>query len=169
NGGNVTLLDVPFQNVALDNISRDRTELLVGNFTGAELDQPLWGVPIVGGTPRRFADVPGEDGTWVPNGKLLVAQQNRLIQVDAGGARSTFAQLSDELYTSWWLRWSPDWHKLRFTAASNIHNTIWEVSADGTQLRNLLAKWKGADDPQQGTWTPDGKYFVFQAWRGGRS
>ena len=167
NGGDTTLLNMPFSNVALNNISRDRTELVVGAFTGAEWEQRLWVVPVVGGTPRHFADVLGQDGTWMPNGNLLIAHENQLTQVDSAGAKRNFAKFAAP-YT-WWLRWSPDARKLRLTSATANHATIWEVSADGTQVNDLLPDWKGANDPQQGNWTPDGKYFFFHAWRGGRS
>jgi serine/threonine protein kinase len=93
-GGETVLLDMPFSNASLDNISRDRTQLVVGTFTGAELDQPLWVVPVVGGTPRRFADVPGGDGTWMPNGNLLIANGNKLIEVDSSGVKREFAEFS---------------------------------------------------------------------------
>jgi Tol biopolymer transport system component len=168
-GGDTTLLSVPFPNVALNNISPDRTQLVVGTFTGAELEQPLWVVPVVGGTPQRFADVAGEDGTWMPSGNLLIAHKNKLIEVDPGGVKREFAEFPAPHYSSWWLRWSPDSRRLRITVATAVHNAIWEVPADGTQVHNLLPNWKGADDPQQGNWTPDGKYYVFHAWRGGRS
>jgi|SRR5262249_54760344 len=54
-GGETVLLDIPFSNASLDNISRDRTQLVVSTFTGAEWDQPLWVVPVVGDTPRPTA------------------------------------------------------------------------------------------------------------------
>jgi len=168
-GGDTTLLSMPFPNAGLNNISPDRTKLIVGTFTGAELEQPLWVVPVVGGNPQRFADVPGEDGSWMPNGNRLVAHENKLIQFDTGGVQSTLAEFPASNYASWWLRWSPDSHRLRVSLATALHNTIWEVSADGTQVHNILPNWKEAEDPSQGNWTPDGKYYVFQASRGGRT
>jgi Tol biopolymer transport system component/predicted Ser/Thr protein kinase len=169
NGGDTTLLNVPFSNVSLNNISRDKTQLVVGNFGGAEMEQPLWVVPVVGGTPQRFADVPGEDGIWMADGRPLIAHENQLIQVDSAGAATKFAEIPEPIYSMWWLRWSPDASKLRLTAASAAQNSIWEVSADGKHARNLLLNWNGAADPLQGNWTSDGKYFIFHASRGGRS
>src|SRR5262249_31698231 len=63
----------------------------------------------------------------------------------------------------------PDGRTVRFTAGSVLHNSIWEAAADGSNLRHISANWKDAVDPLQGTWTPDGKYFLFHAFRGGRS
>ena len=41
--------------------------------------------------------------------------------------------------------------------------TLWEVRVDGTGARDLLPGWKGAENPCCGTWTPDGRYYVFEA------
>ena len=70
-----------------------------------------------------------------------------------------------------WLRWSPDGKKLRFTVAdskTNV-NSIWEVSASGGDLHVLLPGWSSPPAECCGSWTPDGKYFVFQSSHGGRS
>jgi Tol biopolymer transport system component len=70
-----------------------------------------------------------------------------------------------------WLRWSPDGRKLRFTVnvAGSGSNTLWEVATDGTSLRPLLPGWNNPPAECCGTWTPDGKYFVFESTRNGRT
>jgi serine/threonine protein kinase/Tol biopolymer transport system component len=168
-GGDTVVMNTPFTNAALNNISPDKTELVVGSFTGVELEQPLWAVPVVGGSPRRFATVPGADGTWMPNGNLLIAHQNQLIEVDRNDVSRKFVQVPDSYFTTWWLRWSPDSRVVRFTAGSADRNAIWEASSDGGQVHDLLSGWHEATDPLQGSWTPDGKYYVFQASHGVRS
>ena len=168
-GGDTVVMNLPFPNAALDNISPDKTELVVGSFSGVELEQPLWAVPVVGGSPRRFATVPGEDGTWMPNGNLLIAHESQLLEVDRNGASHTFAEVPDPYFTTWWLRWSPDSRAVRFTASSASHSSIREALSDGSQVRDIFAGWHGAADALQGNWTPNGKYYVFQASRGGQS
>jgi len=168
-GGETVLMNTPFPNVSLNNISPDKTELVVGSFTGVEVEQQLWAVPVVGGQPRRFADVVGEDGTWMPNGKLLVAHQNQLVEVSPGGVTRKFAEVPEVYFSTWWLRWSPDGRIVRFTAGSIDHNSLWEASADGSKVREISAGWRDVVDPLQGTWTPDGKYYLFHSYRGGRS
>ncbi len=135
-GGDTVLMNTPFPNVALDNISPDKTELVVGNFSGVELEQPLWALPVVGGSLRRFASIPGEDGTWMPNGDLLIAHENQLIAVDKNGASRKFAEVPAPYNTTWCLCWSPDSRTLRFSAGSLSNNSIWESSSDGSQVRN---------------------------------
>lgn len=45
--------------------------------------------------------------------------------------------------------------------------TLWEVSVDGSQLRRLLPGWNDPPSECCGSWTPDGKHYVFQATRRG--
>jgi Protein kinase domain len=168
-GGDTVVMNTPFPNASLNNISPHKTELVVGSFSGVELEQPLWAVPGVGGSPRRFATTPGSDGAWMPNGNLLIAHENRLIEVDRNDVSRKFAQLPDSYFTMWWLRWSPDSRAVRFTAGSADHNAIWEASSDGSQVHDLLSGWHEGTDPLQGSWTPDGKYYVFQGAHGVRS
>jgi eukaryotic-like serine/threonine-protein kinase len=165
-GGDTVAMNTPFPNVSLNNISPDKTELVVGQFSGVEIEQPLWALPVVGGSPSRFSTVSGEDGTWMPNGNLLVAHENQLTEVDRDGVSKKFAEVSEPFNTSWWLRWSPDSRLLRFTTGSMSHNAMWEVSSGGSQLHQMLTGWHGATDPAQGDWTPNGNYFLFQAAHG---
>jgi Tol biopolymer transport system component len=168
-GGDAVIINTPFQNVSLNNISPDKTELVVGNFTGVEVEQPLWALPVVGGSPRRLTTVPGEDGAWMPNGNLLISHEGKLIEVDKSGASRTFATLPEPFVTNWWLRWSPDTRVVRVTGGSLSHNAIWETSSEGGQVHDLLPGWHDASDPVQGDWTPGGKYYLFQASRGSQS
>ena len=50
-GGESVPIPTTFTNVALNNISPDKSELLIGSFTGYQLDQPLWALPVLGGSP----------------------------------------------------------------------------------------------------------------------
>jgi hypothetical protein len=67
-GGETVPIQTPFQNVALDNISSDKSELLIGTFTGIQMDQPLWALPILGGSPRRLGNLIATDGA--PGGMI---------------------------------------------------------------------------------------------------
>jgi serine/threonine protein kinase len=156
-GGETVPISTPFPNVSLLNISPDKSELLVGSFTGAEMEQSLWALPVLGGSPRRVSDLPGWDGIWMPNGNMLVSHPNELTEVGPGGARR-LAAVSD---LSYWFRWSPDGRSLRFTLSpAKGANNIWEISLDGSHLHPLLPQWSGVSN-QNGSWTPDGKYFLF--------
>jgi len=159
-GGDTVVIPTNLPNVALFNISPDKSELMVGSFTGTEQEQELWGLPVLGGTPRRLSDIPGVDGGWMPNGDLLVAHQNQLWAVPKEGG--TARKFADPGGLSWWFRWSLDGKVLRFTGNAGSHgNNLWEISADGTNLHRFLAGWPEGKETLMGNWTPDGKYFVF--------
>ena len=56
-----------------------------------------------------------------------------------------------------WLAWSPDGAKLRFSTNDKLR----EISADGSNLRELLPKWPPSAAPCCGSWSPDGNIFYF--------
>lgn len=123
---------------------------------------------MLGGSPRRLGDIRAVDGTWLPNGDLLVVRGNELQVVNLATNRSQkFATLPDFGYC---LRWSPNGQVLRFTVSESANNAynIWEVGADGSNLHRLLRGWHDPPWEQEGIWTPDGKYFLFQTLRNGR-
>ena len=166
-GGDTVPMPIPFPNVSLNNISPDRSELLVSSFNGSEDIQPMWVVPALGGSPRRFVEPLGDDGAWMPNGNRLLARANELIEIGGNGNQKKLASLQPELF-AYWLRWSPDGKTLRFTANSPVGDRIWEMSADGTNLHQVFNDIPDIPQPGMGVWTPDGKYFVFRATRNGR-
>ncbi|MGA8313738.1 MAG: protein kinase [Terriglobales bacterium] len=157
-GGETVPIATQLPNVSLLNISPDKSELLIGSFTGAQLAQSLWALPVLGGSPRRVTDLPGWDGAWMPNGNLLIARNDEVVEIGPGGTRK-FASVPD---LSYWFRWSPDGRALRFTRSPlKGPNSIWEMASDGSNLHPILPQWSTTTN-SQGTWTPDGKYFLFQ-------
>src|SRR5262249_48120785 len=167
-GGDTVAIPTTFANIALDNISADKSELLIGSFTGTEEEQVLWGLPVLGGTPRRLSDIAGVDATWMPNGDLLVSHQNQFWIVPKGGG--TPHKFADPGNFSWWFRWSPDGKALRFTRneVNASGNDQWELSAEGKNLRRMIPGWQVHNAKVRGNWTPDGNYFVFTVLMGGR-
>jgi Tol biopolymer transport system component len=161
-GGDTVFIATPFPNVALATLSPDRSELVVGSFSGSEIDQPLYAVPTLGGSPRRLTDVPGQDATWMPNGDLLVSHANELTEISRTGASRTFLSLGETTSAAYWLRWSPDRQVIRFTLTLPNQNVLAEVAADGRNFHQILEHWHPGDDEVNGNWTSDGKFFVFQ-------
>jgi Tol biopolymer transport system component/DNA-binding winged helix-turn-helix (wHTH) protein len=154
----------------LADISPDRSELLVAGFVGSEGDAPLWAVPVSAGTPHRLGDLIGHDGTWLPDGAHLVYARGRelfLAARDGTGSRKLVTLPG----VPFWPRWSPDGETLRFTVndPKTEESSLWEISASGNNLRQLLPAWNGVADQCCGNWTPDGKYFVFESVHNGRS
>ncbi|HXY10626.1 MAG TPA: protein kinase [Terriglobales bacterium] len=167
-GGDTVPMPMPFPNVALDNISPDKSELVVGSFSGSETLQPIWAVPVLGGSPRRLIEQLGADAVWKSNGDRLLAQNNQLLEISSSGDQRKLASLPSNFFV-YWLRWSPDGKVLRFMANTPIGDSIWEMNPDGSHLHQLYADWHGAKEVGGGNWTPDGKYFVFWGVPGSRS
>ena len=145
-------------------LSPDGSKLVVRSHLQAEPEQPLWIVPTLGGDARRIPNVLAHDATWMPDGeRLLVASGNELSIVGADG--SDPHRLLTVQGMAFWLRWSPDGSRLRFTVRDSKRQTseLWEVSADGSNLHPLFPGWSQPSSECCGNWTPDGQYFVFQS------
>jgi Tol biopolymer transport system component len=167
-GGETAIIPTPFSNVGVLGISPSGSDLLVYTWLANEFKVPLWVVPVLGGTPRRIGDVT-QDATWSPDGQIVLTREHDLYvaQSDGTGARKLVSVPGLPV----WPRWSPDGKLLRFTEhdPKKDSSSLWEVSADGTQLRPVLPDWSNHAVECCGDWTPDGEYFVFQSTRNGRS
>jgi serine/threonine protein kinase/Tol biopolymer transport system component len=166
-GGETVPMPIPLPNVWLSNISSDRSQLLVTSFTGSEVIQPIWVVPVLGGSPRRFVEPLGGDAAWTPTGNRLLAVANELFEIDSNGEQKKLASLPASLYI-YWLRWSPDGKILRFTTNGPGGDRLWEMAADNANPHQILSDWQPATQKGMGDWTPDGKYFVFRVTDQGR-
>ena len=175
-GGEVAAITPPIPILNLMAISPDGAALL-GNTGVAE--GPFWVFPVLGGPRRRFADLTGSDAAWSPDGrKFAYIKGAGLYLASSDGTVSrqvvTFSGLERTLLLARagsWPRWSPDQKTLRFTAQDpkTQAQSLWEVSADGSNLHLLLPGWNNPPAECCGNWTADGKYFVFQSTRNGRT
>jgi DNA-binding winged helix-turn-helix (wHTH) protein/Tol biopolymer transport system component len=160
----------PFHFYRLSAISMDGSELLLQSIQAYLWHGPLWAVPTVSGPGRRINDVTSTDAAWFPDGKRIVYASGRTLYVaNSDGTHSR--QFVTVNGTPSWMRWSPDGRLLRFTVTDLSTNTtsLWQVRDDGSGLQRMLAGWNTAPAQCCGTWTRDGRYFVFQATRNFRS
>jgi eukaryotic-like serine/threonine-protein kinase len=181
-GGEVFLIPATFQNAWLEDISPQRTELLVRNVDfwadpgafwltlgGSAAPRPgaLWAVPTLGGSPRRLGNIEGSAAAWSPDGKSLAYATEQTLSLTTSDGSSP-RRLVSLRGNAWWIRWSPDGTRLRFTLrdTESNSNSLWEVSADGTRPHPLLSGWNSPPAECCGNWTADGKYYVFQSTRG---
>jgi Tol biopolymer transport system component/DNA-binding winged helix-turn-helix (wHTH) protein len=149
----------------IGSLDPDGSRLIVHSHLQAEPDQPLWIVPTLGGDIRRVPNVLAHDATWMPDGRrLLIANGNDLTIVGADG--SDPHKLLTTSGPAFWLRWSPDGRRLRFTLRDSKRQTteLWEVSGDGGNPHPLLPDWSQPASECCGSWTSDGRDFVFQSW-----
>ena len=166
-GGEVVSIPTPFQNAWVEDISPDHTELLVRNADFWMAPGGLWAVPTLGGSPRRLGNIAGSAAAWSPDGKTIVyatGQDLFLANEDGTGPRKLVSIPGE----GWWIRWSPDGTRLRFTLHDPEVNSdsLWEISADGRHLHPLLPGWNSPAAECCGNWTANGKYYVFESIRG---
>ena len=164
-GGETSAIATPFLVNLVGDISPDRSSLLVPGFSGVENnDPPLWVLPLPAGTPRRLGELLGHDGTWSPDGqRILFAKGNDLYVARTDGTEAK--KLLSVPGHPYWPRWSPDGSRLRVsvTDSKTGSDSLWETQADGSHLHPLLPDWNNPSQECCGSWTPDGRYFIFQS------
>lgn len=149
-------------------------QMLIASFDPKEEDwwDTLWLSPIVGGSPRRLAS--GYDGVFSTDGQQVFYLS--FSSEFSDGVSDLFlanADFSDSVKlgttpgVTHWPHFSPNGSRIRFhfSTAKNP-NSIWEISTDGTDLHPILPEWE-LTPHCCGSWTPDGKFYVFQATRDG--
>jgi Tol biopolymer transport system component/DNA-binding winged helix-turn-helix (wHTH) protein len=151
-------------------LSPDGSKLVVRSHLQAEPEQPLWIVPTLGGNAWQVPNIAAHDATWMPDGRrLLVAIGNNLFIIGADGSDPHRFLTTGGL--AFWLRWSPDGRRLRYTLRDPKRQTaeLWEVNADGSNPHPLFPGWSQPASECCGSWTPDGRDFVFQSYHSGHS
>ncbi|MGI9074862.1 MAG: protein kinase domain-containing protein [Bryobacteraceae bacterium] len=175
-GGESVPLSIELPNAWLLDMSSDRSQFLVGSFglnPYAFNAVTLWTAPVLGGSPGRWGDFLVGDAAWSPDNRDLIFTKGRekeldIARTDGSGARKLVTAPGPPSFP----RWSPDGKTIRFTVdmlsfnssrlTTQMHgSSLWEVSKDGSHLHPLFPAWRDAQCC--GSWTRDGKYFVFQA------
>jgi len=177
--GDEVPIQTSFSNPLVDDISPDRSQLLVSSAcpqmradnAGAELKGcPLWVLPTFGRSPQPLGNIRAADAAWSPDGKEVVyTQGNTLYRAKVDGTESKQIASVAADASPFYPRWSPDGSRLRFSVqtAHTPRTSLWEVAADGKDLHPLLPGWNNPPSECCGSWTPDGRYFLFQSQRGG--
>ena len=126
----------------------------------------LWTVPMLSGPSRQVGEARCWWAEWSPDRTRIACTTSSSVSLlGPDGTGVTLVTLREG--HPGWPRWSPDGRRLRFTVdvAANrvVTRTIWEVGADGSGFRQLLPGWTKAMNPCCGSWSPDGRQFVFEA------
>jgi len=169
-GGGTEPIEIPFETSGIDAISPTQPELLIrGSGSGPEALRGLWLLPVPGGQPRRVGNLMARDATWSPDGTAIFYSANHDIVEANDDGSNPHRILTVAAGFPYWLRISPDGRLLRFSVLNSTLNTstVWESRSDGSHLRQLLSGWRNPANECCGSWTNDGKYYVFQSTRGG--
>jgi Tol biopolymer transport system component len=108
--------------------------------------------------------------TWSPDGQQLAyAHRGAIYLAQRDGSSARKLTTVDGFIVG--PRFSPDGSRLRFTVRNVDSHTssLWEVAINGAGLRPLLPSWHQEPGECCGSWTADGRYFFFAAYRNGRS
>ena len=164
-GGEVARLQIPSPTMILLDVSPDGATLLVADEVGQTAFRgPLWGLPVLGGSPRRIGDIVAQAAAWSPDGQRMVyADGSTLFLANSDGGESRqLASLPGLVFDP---LWSPDGGTIRFRVGGELttQGSLWDISVDGKNLRPLLPGWHSPASECCGKWTADGKYFVFQS------
>lgn len=169
-GGDQVPLPIPLENAELRHISPDGSQLLAYASIAGESEKHLWLASTAEGGLRRLSGVDGHDGAWSPDGRhLLYAQEHEVYVAEHDGSNSR--KLMTTSGKAFWLRWSPDGTRIRFTLVdpTSSARTLWECRADGSDLHRLSISWAKQPDECCGEWAPDGKHFYFRTFLDART
>jgi Tol biopolymer transport system component len=164
-GGDVSKFPATLPSVQLLDVSPVHSSLLAAeNKVGPPSAYPIWTYPLAGGPAHRFGDLAGQEAVWAPDGQhvLLVKGSGLFVTNSTGGPAK---QLVSVQGTPYYPRYSPDGRRVRFSVGDISQNTstIWEVNSDGSGLHALLPAWHDVSSKCCGSWTADGRYYIFQA------
>jgi serine/threonine protein kinase/Tol biopolymer transport system component len=167
NGGESLALPLPVKDAYMVDISPDRTESLLcraGDIDGTACE--LWVAPLLGGSARRLGELTASvagfgAAAWSPDGQQVVYARDRELHI-ARNDGTEVRKLATSPGVPFALRWSPDGSRVRFSA-TGAATSLWEARIDGTRAYPLLPGWNLPSFECCGSWTPDGKYFVFHA------
>ncbi len=160
-----SLVASPFANLQALDLSPDHTKLLVAPLQSGSPDDEFWTLPVGAGSPQRIGTLAGRDAAWSSDGLHLVFSKGSVLYLSSASGtdiREIF-RASGSVFGP---RFSPDGKRVRFTVSDTEHNTtaLWEVSRNGSNPpHSLLAKWQYASSACCGSWTADGRYYIFQA------
>jgi serine/threonine protein kinase/Tol biopolymer transport system component len=169
NGGETVAVPIRTK-AALIDLSPDGTELLLGRSIGSDTVgslAELWAQPLLGGVPRRLGSLvaQNEAAAWSPDGQQLVYGIRGELHI-ARRDGTELRKLATAPDTPAFLRWSPDGSHVRFSvpdSKNRLKFSLWDASVTSGELHPLLPGWEPSFSACCGTWTHDGRYFVFEA------
>lgn len=161
-GGTPAPVPNPIPNSWVGDVSPDgSTVFIVSEAGGMTSASTLWSAAVLGGSLRRLA--PAVTSTWSPEGDRVAyaTQEGDLYIVHSDGTEpSKIASVGGYVDS---LSWSPDGKVLRFSKSGKL----WQISARGLELQELLSGWKSGFPKSEARYGSDGSFFFIcdgQIW-----
>ncbi len=154
-GGESSPLSLPLKNPVFLDLTQDGTDLLIASDDGIE-PLPLWVQPVAGGSPQRVGAIRAENAGFGADGtSVIYGVGNNIYSVDREG--SSPRKIMSGNSVPFGFRFSPDARVLRFTQNDYPTDswTIIEAAADGKKPHTIFQGGLGS-------WTPDGRLYIFQ-------
>ena len=164
-GGLPVVLDSSIPGFDLGDVSADGTKLIVGGRSAVPTEYDKVKImDLADGSLRDLAGIQATDVAWAPGGKIIYSVDRDIFLVDADGSHPH--KLLTAPYRAFYLRFSPDGTRLRFSAGKSRHS-LWEARSDGSDLHEILTELTDYPDRCCGEWSHDGRYFFFNTVRNG--
>jgi len=163
-GGEPVPLSIPVPYIDLLDVSPDNGSLLIA--ARHKDTHQIWSYPLWGGAPLLLAGRNGEgvfQGLSPDEETAAFSGDDKLILAGPGAKRAIAVRLPGDVYGH--ARWAPDGSSIRFAAPDRKSGilSIWEMRSDGRDPHRLSLLSSGSDNAYAGTWSRDGRYFVYQA------
>jgi Tol biopolymer transport system component/DNA-binding winged helix-turn-helix (wHTH) protein len=169
-GGPPKILDSSSPGFLPGDISRDGSQLL---FVPHKMSPSTATARVMDLASASVREIPGiiDSGSvaWAPGNKVVFAQGRDLFIAGADGSGRRKLLTAAGMISS--VGFSPDGTRIRMSVVDQLKyvGAIWEARADGSGLHELLPGWQAVPQECCGTWTPDGRYYVFESFQRGLS
>lgn len=162
-GGQTTPVPMRFKYASLADLTPDGSALLISP-TG---ESRVWIQPLPAGEARSLP-VQTQVAKFLPDGRLAFDSGLSLYIANSDGSNQhKIVEVQGSFGVA---AASPDGRRIRFNViADNLLVSMWEINTDGTGLHRVVTP--GLREGTQavgGSWTYDGKYFLFRAEQAGR-
>jgi len=131
----------------------------------------FWLLPIPAGEPKPL-DLKTNNGSssagFFPDGRIILTLGRDVLVAQRDGSNPQ--KIAEVPGMAMGGCVSPDGKRIGITVIDDqLRASQWEMASDGKGLHQLLKGWPGSLGESGGGWTPDGKYYIVESQRGGRS
>jgi serine/threonine protein kinase/Tol biopolymer transport system component/Tfp pilus assembly protein PilF len=102
-----------------------------------------------------FPDV-SPDGEWLTCQSMGNQRHIFIMRTDGSEVRD----LTEDTFSHFWPRWSPDGKRIAFSSRRSGNYEIWSINRDGSGLQQLTRD-HGSPGAHYSPWSPDGKHIAY--------